>query len=139
MSSSADREAGALDRAEPRGQPPRERHAARPDADEADPLRATCCAPRISWAMRVSNRSIDAASSTRMRVVVPKASHSFGLAGPDSRKARRERPHASMASPMVHDFTVPVPSNVDLGRGNYLLEFEAEERRRRDASPRSSS
>jgi dihydroorotate dehydrogenase electron transfer subunit len=28
---------------------------------------------------------------------------------------------------MVHDFTVPVLRNVDLGRGNYLLEFEAED------------
>ena len=30
-----------------------------------------------------------------------------------------------MASPMVQDFTTPVLRNVDLGRGNWLLEFEA--------------
>lgn len=30
-----------------------------------------------------------------------------------------------MASPMVQDFTAPVLRNVDLGRGNWLLEFEA--------------
>ena len=30
-----------------------------------------------------------------------------------------------MASPMVQDFTPPVLRNVDLGRGNWLLEFEA--------------
>lgn len=31
-----------------------------------------------------------------------------------------------MASPMLQDFTTPVIRNVDLGRGNWLLEFEAE-------------
>jgi len=31
-----------------------------------------------------------------------------------------------MASPMVQDFTTPVIRNVDLGRGNWLLEFQAE-------------
>lgn len=30
-----------------------------------------------------------------------------------------------MASPMVQDFNTPVLRNVDLGRGNWLLEFEA--------------
>jgi len=30
-----------------------------------------------------------------------------------------------MSSPMVQDFTAPVLRNVDLGRGNWLLEFEA--------------
>jgi dihydroorotate dehydrogenase electron transfer subunit len=30
-----------------------------------------------------------------------------------------------MASPMVQDFNTPVVRNVDLGRGNWLLEFEA--------------
>lgn len=30
-----------------------------------------------------------------------------------------------MANPMVHDLTVPVLRNIDLGRGNYLLEFES--------------
>jgi len=32
-----------------------------------------------------------------------------------------------MASPMVQDFNTPVLRNVDLGRGNWLLEFEAPE------------
>jgi dihydroorotate dehydrogenase electron transfer subunit len=32
-----------------------------------------------------------------------------------------------MASPMVQDFTAPVLRNVDLGSGNWLLEFEAED------------
>jgi len=31
-----------------------------------------------------------------------------------------------MASPMVQDFTTPVLRNVDLGRGNWLLEFQAD-------------
>jgi len=30
-----------------------------------------------------------------------------------------------MASPMVEDFSTPVLRNVDLGRGNWLLEFDA--------------